>query len=241
MSVVSSVTVEDRITVLIVDDQPMVRLGLTTMVDAEADLVTVGGAGDGKEAIALAESLHPDVVLMDVRMPRLDGISATKAIVDAGTAGAVVMVTTFDDEEYLVEAVRAGASGFLLKDAGPELIASGIRAARAGDALIAPSMTKSLLEHRLGLASRADAAAPAPATNAVLTTLSPRECDVVAALAQGASNAEIAQSLWVTEATVKTHLSSVMAKIGAKNRVQVAIFAYESGFLTPGWLESEGS
>ena len=229
----------DSIRVMIADDQRMLRMGLTMMVEAEAGLTVVGTAEDGGAAVERASELRPDVVLMDVRMPRLDGIAATRAITDAGTAGAVVVVTTFSDEEYLLDAVRAGASGFLLKDAGPDLIAAGIRAAHAGDSLIAPSMTRSLLEQRL----RAEAGVGGPAApplDAALASLSPRETDVLGAVARGASNAEIAAELWLSEATVKTHLSNVMAKTGTTNRVQLAVFAYESGFLRPGWLEPPG-
>jgi DNA-binding NarL/FixJ family response regulator/signal transduction histidine kinase len=229
------------IRVMVVDDQPMVRMGLAMMVDAEPDLRVVGSAGDGNEAVALARELRPDVILMDVRMPRMDGIAATREIMTAGTAGAIVVVTTFDDEQYLLDGVRAGASGFLLKDAGPELIATGIRSAHAGDALIDPSMTRSLLEQRLRheIAPGSGEGPPASAAaRMILDALSPREKEVLAALARGASNAEIAKELWLGEATVKTHLSNLLTKTGTTNRVQAAVFAYESGFLRPGWLRS---
>lgn len=227
----------DAIRVMVVDDQPMVRMGLAMMVDAEPDLTVVGQAADGAAAVELARAERPDVVLMDVRMPHLDGIAATRAILDEGVAGSVVIVTTFDDEQYLLDGIRAGASGFLLKDAGPELIAAGIRAAHVGDTLVAPSMTRVLLEQRLK-AERQDQperATPSAAASAALATLSPRERDVLGALARGASNADIARELWVSEATVKTHLSSVMTKTGSANRVQAAVFAYESGFIRPDW------
>lgn len=232
------------IRVVIVDDQAVVRTGLGMMVDAEPDLTVVGQAPNGAEAIAVCADLRPDVVLMDVRMPVLDGISATRSIVSDGTAGAVVILTTFDDEEYLLDAVQAGALGFLLKDAGPDLIAAGVRAAHTGDTLIAPSMTRALLENRLlgarsggagGGAAGSTAPAP-PAEHApALASLSAREREVLTALVRGASNAQIAKDLWITEATVKTHLSSVLGKVGAASRVQAVVFAYESGFVRPDW------
>lgn len=224
------------IRVMVVDDQVMVRMGLTMMVDSEPDLEVVGQAGDGGAALDLARRLRPDVILMDVRMPILDGIAATRAVLDEGVAGSVVIVTTFDDEQYLLDGIRAGASGFLLKDAGPGLLATGIRAAHVGDTLISPSMTRALIEQRLRIEDdERPAAAPVPEAIAALATLSPRELEVLGALARGASNAEIARRLWVSEATVKTHLSSVMTKTGSTNRVQVAVFAYESGFVRPDW------
>lgn len=228
----------ETIGVLVVDDQPMVRMGLAMMVDAEPGLAVVGASGDGEDAVALARELHPDVVLMDVRMPRKDGIEATREIMAEGTAGAVIIVTTFDDEQYLLDGIRAGASGFLLKDAGPDLVAAGIRSAHVGDALIDPSMTRSLLEQRLRQEVGAQDGAPVDPVRAssILDALSPREKEVLVALTRGASNAEIARELWLGEATVKTHLSNLLTKIGAANRVQAAVFAYESGFLRPGWL-----
>ena len=232
------------IRVVIVDDQAVVRTGLGMMVDAEPDLTVVGQAPNGAEAIAACADLRPDVVLMDVRMPVLDGISATRSIVSDGTAGAVVILTTFDDEEYLLDAVQAGALGFLLKDAGPDLIAAGVRAAHTGDTLIAPSMTRALLENRLlgarsggagGGAAGSTAPAP-PAEHApALASLSAREREVLTALVRGASNAQIAKDLWISEATVKTHISSVLGKVGAASRVQAVVFAYESGFVRPDW------
>ena len=232
------------IRVVIVDDQAVVRTGLGMMVDAEPDLTVVGQAPNGAEAIAVCADLRPDVVLMDVRMPVLDGISATRSIASDGTAGAVVILTTFDDEEYLLDAVQAGALGFLLKDAGPDLIAAGVRAAHTGDTLIAPSMTRALLENRLlgarsggagGGASGSSVPAP-PAEHApALASLSAREREVLTALVRGASNAQIAKDLWISEATVKTHISSVLGKVGAASRVQAVVFAYESGFVRPDW------
>lgn len=219
--------------ILIVEDHAMVRMGLAIMVDAHHDLEVIGQAADGFKGVELARQLRPDVVLMDVRMPVMDGITATRTVLKEDAAGAVVIVTTFGDEQYLLDGIRAGASGFLLKDAGPDLIAAGIRAAHAGDTLIAPSMTRALIEDRLRaeLDDAVDAPRPSSAASLTLNTLSPRELDVLGAVARGASNAEIARELWVSETTVKSHVASLMAKTTSANRVQVAVFAYESGFI----------
>jgi DNA-binding NarL/FixJ family response regulator len=230
--------------VLIADDQPIVRAGLAAMIDAESDLEVVGLAADGREAVDLARTLQPHLVLMDVRMPRLDGIAATREIIASGLAQAVVILTTFDDEEYLIEGIRAGAAGFLLKDSGPELIAAAIRAGLSGDTLIAPSMTRALLEPRLRAEShtREDPTPfEPPGRQSLIEQLSGRERDVLGAVARGLGNAEIARELWVSEATVKTHLSSVLAKTGTKSRVAAAVLAYETGFVRPGWLDEAGT
>jgi DNA-binding NarL/FixJ family response regulator len=220
--------------VLVVDDQQIVRAGLRTMLDSEADITVVDEAADGEEAVAKAAQLRPDVVLMDVRMPRLNGVEATRRILAAGTAKAVVIITTFDDEEYLLDSIRAGASGFLLKDAGGDLLATSVRAAMRGDSLIDPGMTRSLLEHRL----RAQPAEPADdgAGRDLLAALSDREREVLASVARGLSNAGIAAELFLSEATVKTHLSNILVKTQTQSRVQAAVFAYETGFVRPGWL-----
>ncbi len=240
----------DVIRVLVVDDQSIVRAGLRTMLEAEADIVVVAEARNGLEAIELAAEHRPDVVLMDVRMPELDGVAATRAILDAGTAGSVLIITTFDDEEYLLDSVRAGASGFLLKDAGADLLAAGVRAARRGDSLIDPAMTRSLLEHRLraaaggeadeaeatGAGEAASATQPPHPAAALIEELSTREREVLAALARGLTNSEIAAELFVSDATIKTHISNVLLKTGTRSRVQAAVLAYECGFVRPGWL-----
>ena len=220
--------------VLVVDDQQIVRAGLRTMLDSEPDIVVVDEAVDGEDAVAKCAQLRPDVVLMDVRMPRLNGVEATRRIIAAGSAKAVVIITTFDDEEYLLDSIRAGASGFLLKDAGGDLLATSVRAAMRGDSLIDPAMTRSLLEHRL----RADPAAPSDtgAGRALLAALSEREQQVLEAVARGLSNAAIAAELFLSEATVKTHLSNILVKTHTQSRVQAAVFAYETGFVRPGWL-----
>lgn len=220
------------ITVLVVDDQPIIRAGLRTMLSTETDITVVAEARDGAEAILQAELHHPDVVLMDVRMPGLDGIEATRRIMARSLAGAIVIVTTFDDEEYLVEGVRAGACGFLLKDAGADLLADAVRTAQRGDTLIDPAMTRALLEHRLEDARDEDHSA----TAAVLARLSERESQVLDAVARGLSNAAIAQEQFISEATVKTHVSSILTKTASTSRLQAAVFAYESGFVQPRWL-----
>jgi DNA-binding NarL/FixJ family response regulator len=216
------------IRVLVVDDQSIVRAGLRMMIDAESDLHVVGEARTGAEAVTLAAALEPDVVLMDIRMPELDGIEATRRVVAANPSVAVVMITTFDDEQYLLESVRAGACGFLLKDAGPDLIATAIRAAHRGDPLVDPAMTRALLAHRMADPPVLADAAGEAARNAI-AALSSRELEVLDGLARGLTNAEIARELFVSEATVKTHISSVLFKTGSRSRVQAAVLAHQAG------------
>jgi DNA-binding NarL/FixJ family response regulator len=209
------------IRVLIADDQELVRTGLRMILDAQPDIEVVGEAVDGQQAVDLARRLKPDVCLFDIRMPKLDGVEATRALAGPAVANplAVVVITTFDLDEYVFAALRAGARGFLLKDAGPELLAQAIRAAARGDALIAPNVTVRLLE---ALA----AAAPAPAPAQPIEPLTAREEDVLAAVASGRSNTEIASELYISLSTVKTHLASLMSKLEARNRVELAIWAH---------------
>ena len=210
--------------VLIADDQELVRTGLRVILDTQPDIEVVGEAADGAEAVALARAIRPDVCLFDIRMPVLDGIEATRAIAGPGVADPipVVVITTFDLDEYVYGALRAGARGFLLKDAGPILLAQAVHAAARGDALIAPNVTLRLLEAFAG-----SAAAPLPVQPA--EPLTEREQQVAAGVARGLSNSEIAGELYLSLSTVKTHLASLMAKLGARNRVEVAIWAFESG------------
>jgi DNA-binding NarL/FixJ family response regulator len=216
--------------VLIVDDQALVRTGFRMILEAEEDIEVVGEAGDGIEAITEARRLEPDVVLMDVRMPELDGIEATRRLLANGGAGdtKVVMLTTFDMDEYVFDALRAGASGFLLKDVPPERLIDGIRAVANGDALLAPSITRRLIEEfvRSGRAT----SAPPPA----LEELTARELEVLQLIARGLSNAEIAKELFVSETTVKTHVAHVLMKLGLRDRVQAVVLAYEAGVVQPG-------
>jgi DNA-binding NarL/FixJ family response regulator len=221
------------IRVLVVDDQPIARAGIAAMLDAELDIDVVGQSADGEDAVRDALALRPDVVVTDIRMPRLDGISATRRIL-AEVACAVVLITTFDDDEYLFDGIAAGASGFLLKDSGPDLLAAAVRSASRGDSLIDPAMTRALIEQRVA-GGRADAVhTPLPQQLALLGELSERERVVLAAVARGLSNGEIAAELWVSVPTVKSHISSVLAKTGTRTRVQAAVFAYEAGFMKPG-------
>ena len=212
------------IRVLVADDQDLVRVGLRMILDAADDLEVVGEAADGREAVELAQRLRPDVCLFDVRMPGLDGIEATRRLAgpDVADPMPVVVITTFDLDEYVHAALKAGARGFLLKDAGPELLAQAVRAAAAGDALIAPSVTVRLLD---AVARKADDAPPPQPIDA----LTDREEEVLAAVARGLTNAEIGDQLHISMGTTKTHLSTLMAKIGARNRVEIAIWAYETG------------
>jgi DNA-binding NarL/FixJ family response regulator len=213
--------------VLIADDQPLVRAGLRAILETQPDLAIAGEALDGLDAVELARRRAPDVVLMDVKMPRLDGIEATRRIV-AENAVAVLVLTTFDLDEYVYEALRAGASGFLLKDAPPESLISAVRVLAAGEALIAPAITKRLIERF------AQSAPPAETPPAALQELTPRELEVLVLIARGLSNREIAAELVLSEATVKTHVKRVLAKLGLRDRVHAVVLAYESALVRPG-------
>jgi DNA-binding NarL/FixJ family response regulator len=214
--------------VLLVDDQALVRAGFRMILEAEPDLEVAGEAGDGEAAVAEAAACQPDVVLMDVRMPRVDGITATRRLMAGSAADApkVIMLTTFDMDEYVYDALRAGASGFLLKDVPPEQLVDGIHAVVSGQALLSPSITRRMIEVYL---ERRPAGPPAPA----LISLTPREREILQLLARGLSNAEIAGGLVVSETTVKTHVARVLMKLGLRDRVQAVIFAYENGVVAP--------
>lgn len=223
--------------VVVVDDQAVIRAGLRMIIDHEADLTVVGEAGDGLEAIDVVASVKPDVVLMDIRMPRLDGLEATRRIRSGGVAApAVVVLTTFDDEEYVLGAVRAGASGFLLKDAGPDLLVQGIRAAHRGDALVDPAVTGTLIARCLQLEKEAALAEhPEPLKwETAINSLSVREREVLIDMARGWSNRRLSREMHLGETTVKTHVSNVLAKLGAASRVEAVVVAYESGLVRPG-------
>jgi DNA-binding NarL/FixJ family response regulator len=219
-----------RVRVVLVDDQQLVRAGFRMVIDSQPDLVVVGEASDGLEAVELLATTSADVVLMDVRMPRLDGIEATARIVAREGSPRVVVLTTFDLDEYVVAAIGAGASGFLLKDAPPEQMLAAVRTVHAGDAVIAASSTRRLLQH-VGPLLRGGSAAPA----AVLPPdLTPREREVLVCMASGLSNSEIAARFVVSEATVKTHVGRVLAKTGSRDRVQAVVLAYAAGLVQPG-------
>ena len=215
-------------TVLLVDDQLLVRTGFRLILDLEPDLTVVGEAADGAEAVRVVAETHPDVVLMDIRMPVLDGIEATRKLSEAGSASRVLVLTTFDLDEYVYEAMRAGASGFLLKDAPREQLVAAVRVVARGESLLAPSVTRRLVERFVRL--------PAPSSTVPerLRMLSAREQDVLRLLARGLSNAEIACSLVVGEATVKTHVARLLSKLGVRDRIQAVILSYETGFVLPG-------
>ncbi len=213
--------------VLIADDQELVRTGFRVILNAEPDIEVVGEAGDGREAIEAAAALRPDVVLMDIRMPNLDGIEATRRIAAGSASSRVLILTTFDLDEYVYEALRAGASGFLLKDAGADELLHAVRVVAGGDALLAPSITRRLIEdyaHRPPLRERPGA----------LAELTPRELEVLRLIARGLSNADIARELVVGDATVKTHVARIFAKLDLHDRAQVVVLAYESGLVQPG-------
>lgn len=212
--------------IVIVDDQEMVRTGLRMVLDAEPEFVVAGEAGDGETAVRLVQRERPDVVLMDVRMPGVDGIEATRRITEAHPEVAVLVLTTFDLDEYVYGALRAGASGFLLKDAPADDLVDAIRVVARGDALLAPQVTKRLI---LEFAAR-----PSARSLDGLDSITDRELDVLRLVARGQSNAEIAETLFLGETTVKTHVSRLLSKLGVRDRVQLVVVAYESGLVQPG-------
>jgi DNA-binding NarL/FixJ family response regulator len=220
------------ISVLLADDQPLLRRGFRMILEAEGDLIVAAEAADGEEAVDLARRHAPDVVLMDIRMPGIDGIEATQRIAAADTHVRVLVLTTFDLDEYAFGALRAGASGFLLKDVRPAELVAAIRTVAAGDAVVSPRVTRRLLEEYTRVlplsASQMQERYPQ------LSTLTEREREVLIAVARGLSNAEIAASLFVSEATVKSHVGRILAKLGLRDRVQVVVLAYEAGLIQPG-------
>jgi DNA-binding NarL/FixJ family response regulator len=217
------------IRVLIADDQALVRDGFGMILDAQEDIEVVGGAADGGEAIEQARALRPDVILMDIRMPGVDGIEATRRLCAGGADGPrVLMLTTFDQNEYVYEAMKAGASGFLLKDVRREELVGAVRTIAAGDAMLAPALTRRLIEDFVRRPL------PGAAAPGALGDLTERELEVVRLVARGRSNAEIAGDLVVSEATVKTHVARILSKLGLRDRIQVVVLAYETGFVQPG-------
>jgi DNA-binding NarL/FixJ family response regulator len=218
----------EAVSVLIADDQALVRAGFRSILDGQPGISVVGEASDGRNAIDLARKRRPEVVLMDIKMPDIDGLEATRRILaEGGKETAVLMLTTFDLDEYVYEALRAGASGFLLKDVPPEQLIAAVLIVADGDALIAPAVTKRLIESFIRTA-------PPHSPPAELDELTPREVEVLTLVARGLSNAEIAADLVLSEATVKTHVKHLLAKLGVRDRVQAVVFAYEAGLVTPG-------
>jgi DNA-binding NarL/FixJ family response regulator len=216
------------IRVVVVDDQELVRAGFRAILETQPDLTVVGEAGNGAQALSVCATTRPDVVLMDIRMPVLDGITATTTLLARPSPPRVLVLTTFDLDEYVYAALKAGASGFLLKNAPRDQLLHAVRAVAAGDALLAPSITRKLIE------SYVQAGAPTTGTPPPLRRLSPRELDVLTELATGRSNLEIARQLHVSEATVKTHVAAILTKLGLRDRTQAIVLAYETGFVRPG-------
>jgi DNA-binding NarL/FixJ family response regulator len=216
------------IRVLLCDDQALVRGGFRMILDAREDIEVVGEAEDGRQVIELARRIDPDVILMDVRMPNVDGVEATRRLVEAGSRARILILTTFDLDEYVYKALRSGASGFLLKDVQPAQLVDAIRVVAAGEALLAPSVTRRLLD-RFADALPGEEAKPPPS----LESLTERELEVLKLLAGGLSNAELAEQLFLSETTVKSHISSVLRKLGLRDRVQAVVLAYEAGLVRP--------
>jgi DNA-binding NarL/FixJ family response regulator len=222
---------ERPVKVLIVDDQSLVRAGFRMILDAEPDVEVIGEAADGREAVELVAKVTPDVILMDIRMPNLDGLEATRRILDRpGETARVLMLTTFDLDEYVYEALRAGASGFMLKDTPPEQLVSAIQVVASGDALLSPTITRRVIEEFIRRPPTSIATQPSPR----LAELTARELEVLGFMARGLSNAEIAKDLFVSETTVKTHVARILMKLDLRDRVQAVVFAYETGIVQPG-------
>jgi len=225
------VTENQPITVLLVDDQPLLRMGFRLILEGEDDLHIVGEASDGAEAVRQVRELNPDVVLMDVRMPVLDGIEATRAITASGSGARIIILTTFDVDEYAFAGLQAGASAFLLKDVAPSELIHAVHVVASGDAVVAPRVTQRLLETYVrGAARPAPAAAP---RDPLLEDLTPRETEMLEAMAEGLSNAEIAHRYFLSEATVKTHVRRILTKLHLRDRVQAVVYAYETGLVVP--------
>jgi DNA-binding NarL/FixJ family response regulator len=218
-------------TVLIADDQALVRVGLRKILESEPEMTVVGEAGDGEDAVAEVRRLRPDVALMDIRMPVLDGIEATRRIVAAQPSTRVLVLTTFGLDGYVYDSLRAGASGFMLKDAPPEELVGAVRIVANGEALLAPAVTRAVIEE---FARQTPTPAPQPEPSAAVAELTPREREVLDLLARGLSNPEICAELVISEATAKTHVARILQKLDLRDRVQAVIFAYERGLVTPG-------
>lgn len=214
------------IRVLLADDQALVRGGFRMILEAQPDLEIIAEAADGGEAVQLTRDSHPDVVLMDIRMPKMDGIEATRQLVRHGTTSRVLILSTFDLDAYVYDALRAGASGFLLKNVPPEELVDAVRTVASGEAMLAPTITRRLIEHYVR--------APLPADEPRLVELSPRETEVLRLVAQGLSNTEIAETLYISQGTVKTHVTRILSKLDLRDRVQAVVLAYESGLIRPG-------
>jgi DNA-binding NarL/FixJ family response regulator len=221
------------IRVLIVDDQALVRAGFRMILESEPDIEIVGEAEDGLQAVEAAQELKPDVILMDIRMPNLDGLEATRRILEGVEAARILMLTTFDLDEYVYEALRAGASGFMLKDTPPEQLVAAIHVVASGDALLSPAITKRVIEEFIRRPPSTIATTPSPK----VADLTARELEVLGFMARGLSNAEIAKDLFVSETTVKTHVARILMKLGLRDRVQAVVFAYETGIVQPGATE----